>query len=501
MLQCLPMSERPLWQPVRGTRDVLPPEQARLEQVQTGLEQTLATWGYTPLALPLVEPRDLYLRKAGDELADKLYDWVHHGRSLALRPELTASVLRAYLRGLQSEPLPVRLRTGGPVFRYERPQRGTYRQFTLVGAEHIGGMAPRADAELVGLACAGLDAVGVSGWTLQIGHVGIARTLVSKLGLVERTASQLLWSMERLRREGIARVRAEMQPSDDELFDLGPLHTLPDDQLQTLLLTMLRAVGLPLDNSTRPPEAIVARLVRKLRRGDPEPAVEHALALLQQLGTLHGPPDHVLPAAAALLHSEGVSSAPLDELQTILDLVQVQGIDRERIMVDLGMSRGLHYHTGMMFEIVGMDGLQLCGGGRYDDLIAGLGGPSVPALGFAYGVERIAATAEVGVVVQPLVMVMAADNHYPAALRIANELRMRGYHALLDSRGRTLGANLRDATRRGARAVVIAEEDAVTWHDLRDGPRRGSLEDVVPTEARVTRGEQHINGTLVTPNS
>ncbi len=476
------MNERPDWQPVRGTRDVLPPEQARLHRLAHRLDDALAQWGYAPLDVPLLERRELYLKKAGEELVGKLYDFVHHGRALALRPEWTASVLRAYLRGLQAAPLPVRLRYAGPVLRYERPQRGTYRQFTQVGVELIGGLAPRADAEVIALACAGLDAVAVPDWTLMLGHVGVARSLLGGLGLPERTASQLLWSMERLRRDGVAPLATELTSADpDELFDLGPLAALPDEQLQDLLVTMLRAVGLPLANSTRSPEAIVGRLVRKLRRGSSQPAVERALERLTSLSAARGQPDVAIGAAAAILQSEGLPTAPLDELRTTLALLADYGVDPGRITVDLGLTRGLHYYTGMIFEINGADGLQLCGGGRYDDLVASLGGPSVPAVGCAYGLERIAAAAqpdEAGTA--PLVVVMAADVRYGAALRAAALLRARGYQAQLDVRGRALQGNLRDAAKRGAVAVLAIEDDeTATWHAGQTA-RRGDLETLVP---------------------
>lgn len=477
------MNERVSLQPVRGMRDVLPPEQVRLQATQRVLEQTLAAWGYLPIDLPLLEHRELYSQKAGEETVGKLYEWVQGTRALALRPEWSASVLRAYLRAMQSEPLPLRLRYAGPVLRYERPQRGTYRQFTQVGMELIGGTAPRGDAETIALACAGLEAAGVAEWSLRIGHVGVARAVLAGLGLAERTASQLLWSMERLRREGVERVQADVATDTlDELFDLGPLRDLPDDQLQALLLTMLRAVGVPLENSTRSPEVIVARLVRKLRRGDPQPAIARALTILDRLSATRGEPAMAMAGAADLLQAEGVSAAPIKDVATIVQLVEAHGVPAERIVVDFGMHRGLHYHTGMIFEVVGSDGLQLCGGGRYDDLVGSLGGTHTPAVGFAFGLERVAAAAVPPVIeAPPLVVVTAHDDQYPTAVALAAELRTRGYHVLLDVRDRALAANLRDATRRNARAVVVAEaEDTLTWHDLQDGPRRGTFAEVVP---------------------
>lgn len=475
-------------EPVRGMRDVLPTEQRALARTRSILEAEVRRWGYHLLDLPILERRELYLKKAGEELVGKLYDFTHHGRGLALRPEWTASVLRAYLRELQSEPLPLRLAYSGPVFRYERPQRVTYRQFTQIGGELIGGTAPQADAEVLTLACRGLERVGVRDYTLTIGHIGVVRALLHGLGLAERTANVLLWNMERLRAGQADLIRQQLADvHGDELFDLGPLAALPDEQLEALLLTMLRAVGLRLDNSTRPPEAIVARLVRKLRRDDPQPRIERALSLMQQLAETRAAPMAALPQLDALFSAEGIDPAPIAELRAILKLIDVAA----PVVVDAGLGRGLHYYTGLIFEINSADGMQLCGGGRYDDLLGALGGKTMtPAVGFAYGLERVANAATPAPEPEAAtVLVMAsAPEHFAATLATAEHLRERGYVAVVDVRGRSLSANVRDAGRRGAVAVVVCDAAApgrLRWHALVDRTDQVvQLADVPTGEAR-----------------
>src|SRR5512138_2891368 len=108
---------------VRGMRDVLPAELAGQLATSARLEHVLASYGYQPIDLPIIEQRDLYGRKLGEELVGKVYEFSFNGRELALRPEWTASVLRAYVGRMQGQPLPLRLRYAGPVFRNERPQR------------------------------------------------------------------------------------------------------------------------------------------------------------------------------------------------------------------------------------------------------------------------------------------------------------------------------------------------------------------------------------------
>ncbi|HMP39303.1 MAG TPA: ATP phosphoribosyltransferase regulatory subunit, partial [Roseiflexaceae bacterium] len=118
---------------VRGMRDLLPHEYALQATVAARLTATIEQYGFLPIDLPIIEHRDLYLRKLGEELVGKVYEFSFGGRELALRPEWTASVLRAYVVRMQDQPLPLRLCYSGPVFRYERPQRLTYRQFTQTG--------------------------------------------------------------------------------------------------------------------------------------------------------------------------------------------------------------------------------------------------------------------------------------------------------------------------------------------------------------------------------
>jgi histidyl-tRNA synthetase len=281
--------------------------------------------------------------------------------------------------------------------------------------------------------------------------------------------------MERLRAGNSDAVREQIaQGSGDELFDLGPLAALPDEQLAHLLLTMLRAVGLRLDNSTRSPEAIVARLVQKLRRDDPQPRIDRAIALVERLAATRGEPQTALAQLRTLFADEGVDPAPLDELATILHLLG-DTVPADRIVLHAGFGRGLHYYTGMLFEIDAPDGLQLCGGGRYDDLIGSLGGRAgTPAVGFAYGVERVAAVAVVskGEPAPPPLLVIAEQPQYAAsALHVAARLRDRGYVATFDVRGRSLQANMRDAAKRGVRTIIICDEHApahVRWYDVTD---------------------------------
>src|SRR3954469_1701055 len=119
----LASSERaaPPIQRVRGTNDVLPPDDKRLNRLQAQLREAFESFGYRGIQTPIIEPLELFLRKSGDEILARMYSFSRWNRRLCLRPELPASVMRAYVDELQGQALPMRLHYAGPSFRYERP--------------------------------------------------------------------------------------------------------------------------------------------------------------------------------------------------------------------------------------------------------------------------------------------------------------------------------------------------------------------------------------------
>src|SRR5581483_4355567 len=170
-------------QRVRGMNDFLPPAATRLRRRAARMHEFLDLYGYQLIETPVLEPLELFLRKSGDEITARTYSFTHWNRQLCLRPELTASVMRAYVNGMQERALPLRLQYAGPSFRYEKPQRGRYRQFTQLGIECIGASGPAADAEVLRIACGALDAVGMRGHRVVLGHLGAVLELLAQLGL------------------------------------------------------------------------------------------------------------------------------------------------------------------------------------------------------------------------------------------------------------------------------------------------------------------------------
>ena len=139
---------------VKGTRDILPPESRLWVEVEAVANRVFGGFGYDEIRLPLVEPTELFVRSVGEDtdiVSKEMYTFADRkGRSLTLRPEGTAGVARAYIEnGLGQRPLPLRLSYLGPMFRYEKMQRGRYRQFAQIGIELIGAATPQADVEVL----------------------------------------------------------------------------------------------------------------------------------------------------------------------------------------------------------------------------------------------------------------------------------------------------------------------------------------------------------------
>src|SRR5512142_2944528 len=173
---------------VRGTRDLLPPETALWNFVEAAARDVFRAYSFQEIRTPILEDLSLFQRSVGEEtdiVSKEMFAWQDRGRaesdrgqSLALRPENTAGVVRAYIEHkLWERPGLTKLYYIGPQFRRERPQKGRYRQFFQIGAEIIGpptagSESPAVDAEVLEMLATFLDRLGLTGWTLELNSVG-----------------------------------------------------------------------------------------------------------------------------------------------------------------------------------------------------------------------------------------------------------------------------------------------------------------------------------------
>ncbi|GIW08338.1 MAG: hypothetical protein KatS3mg060_3143 [Dehalococcoidia bacterium] len=197
-----PRSGKPCFvEPVSGARDYLPAEYAVRQMVIDTLRAWFEEHGYAGIELPVIEPTELYVRKGGGGLLTKLYSFVEpDGARVSLRPEFTASAVRAYLSAVRPPGAAVRWHYAGPVFRFD--PASDVRIWTQAGIEAIGLQGQEVDAGLLALAAGGMHRLGVSGWRLLLGHVGVFGEAISGFGLAERTATTILAGIDQLRTPG-----------------------------------------------------------------------------------------------------------------------------------------------------------------------------------------------------------------------------------------------------------------------------------------------------------
>jgi len=350
-----------------------------------------------------------------------------------------------------------------------------------VGIELLGAATPAADAEVIGTAASALVSAGIAAPSIVLGHVGIVRGFLAGLALDERVREWLVWSMERLRPddprgERIHPALAAML-SEEEHSSPATYVTPPD---RDVFLSLLREAGISLDGNRRTPEEIADGLIRKVARRAEGNDVRRALDFLRRLVMLRGRPGEVLPQLEALLVQERLDTGAVDRLRAVLLLLDAYGVHPEQVVLDLGLGRGLHYYTGILFEIYADGTEQLGGGGRYDDLASILGARQpLPAVGFSLGLERVLEARQRVVEDanprQPTVVVGQGEGEgMPVeAARAARLLRDAGWTVLLDVRERKTNAAIKHA--RTLRADAYAEPiagGALRWLPLGDEDER-----------------------------
>ncbi len=393
---------------VRGTRDLLPPETALWNFVESAVRDVFRAYNFQEIRTPIFESTELFARGVGEEtdiVAKEMYTWEDRGRaesdrgqSLTLRPEATAGIVRAYIehklwdRGLN------KLYCIGPMFRRERPQKGRYRQFYQIDAEVIGPASagsdsPVRDAELLEMLATLLDRLGIADWTLQLNSVGCPNDRLAFNEALRKALGPVVGKMC-----ADCQRRAETNPL--RVFDCK----VPEDQP---IIETLPRVSQFLDEGCR----------------------KHFAAV-----------------------------------QEILKAVGVPFVINDRLV------RGLDYYTRTAFEFThGALGAQnaILGGGRYDGLSEALGGPPAPGIGFAIGEDRLvmslqeSASAE-RVAKKPDVYVapLGAGMNTEAA-RLVRELRRHDLVVDLGDENFRLKKSFEIAAKAGAKYILIVGENEV----------------------------------------
>lgn len=163
----------------RGTRDFGPTEMAKRRKAELSMRDACARFGFGEVVTPTFEHSELFTLRSGQGIIDEMYVFKDKGdREMALRPEITASVVRFYVNELSTLPKPLKLYYVGNCFRYENPQSGRFREFFQLGAELMGTKSPETDAEVIALAINCIRATGLEEFVVRIGHIGILKSMV-----------------------------------------------------------------------------------------------------------------------------------------------------------------------------------------------------------------------------------------------------------------------------------------------------------------------------------
>ena len=484
---------------LRGMHDLLPEEYLQQRWVIERLGTFLAQAGYSHVDSPIVERSDLFLASFGQELWQNLYTFRLHHRDLCLRPEYTASICRLYLDHYQRHPLPLRFQYAGPIFRYETPGRNRYRQHTQLGIELFGGHAASADAEILQLACDILNELHIPRYRLELGHIGVASGFINRLHLDDQAARLLLSLMEQISRsdegEQLARARLEsLYPTngqEDSAKQTAPTGdtltagTIPEVESR-FITSLLSSISITSGDDTSRRE-VIERFLWKMGRSEQRRQILHALEFLRALHAISGSPPEVFEALRDLLARYELDAEPLTELEQLVTMLEQSGVPRQQIVLNLALGRGVSYYTGLVFEIhtTDEDGFdaQLCGGGRYDQLMRAVGGHDVKACGFAFGVERLLSLIPKsdlpGVATTRAFVIPVSTQDVTYALQVARCLRAHGLPAEVDVTGHGVGPGLKLATKKHIRLALIVGEDerranSVTVRNLETGAEQTS---------------------------
>ncbi len=452
--------------------DLLPEAYQQHRVVIDRVQEFLGQAGYLAVDTPILEQSDLFQASFGQELWQNLYSFRLHHRDLCLRPEYTASICRLYLDTYQQHPLPLRFQYAGPIFRYEAPGRGRYRQHTQLGVELFGGYAAFADAEILHLACDVLHTLHISQYRLELGHIGVASGFINRLNLDDQAARLLLSLMEQISRseegERLAQERLEkLYPLDThgtkELTAVVPDAPNVDSRYITSLLNGISiSFG---DDTTR--SEVVERFLWKMGRNEQRRQILHALEFLRELHAISGTPPTVFDDLKNLLSRYQLDEEPLQELQQLVAILEQNNVPSEHIILNLSLGRGVSYYTGLVFEIHAQDesgfDTQICGGGRYDRLLRAVGSTrNIGACGFAFGVERLLSLMpesdiHVPDVAKALVIPVDAQE-LPYAFHVARLFRKAGFQAEVDITEHRLSAGLKLADKKQVTMAVIVGE-------------------------------------------
>lgn len=392
------MAEKRTLKNVRGTKDILPDESYKWQHIEEKVRKIFEAYNYKEIRTPIFEETELFARGIGeltDIVSKEMYTFFDKGgTSLTLKPEMTASVMRAYIQYEVNKQMPIfKVYYISPMFRQERPQAGRLRQFHQIGAEAIGSKTPQTDAEIIALALDIIESFGIKNYTLKINSVGcqscrpIYKTIL---------------------KDYFKNFYSELSDDSKKRLENNPLRILDSKDERDKKIS------------------------------------EKAPIILDYL------------CNECKTHFEN--------LKSFLDSLDI------KYEIEPHLVRGLDYYTKTAFEIISPElGSQdaIAGGGRYDLLSKEIGGPDVPGVGFALGVERMMLILEknkydFGEPSKPFVFIACLGvESQKLGMNLARKLRKKMISCEIDLLQRSLKSQMKEADRQGAKYVIIIGEQEI----------------------------------------
>jgi histidyl-tRNA synthetase len=408
--------------PPKGTRDYFPAQLRTRAQVVSTVKRVFESFGYAPLETPAVERLDVLTGKYGDEADQLIFRILKRGAAgergeadLGLRYDLTVPLARV-MAANQDLPKPFKRYQVQTVWRAERPQKGRFREFVQCDVDCVGAASVLADAEMIAVMHETLAALGFRDYVVSVNHRRVLSAFMEAAGVAADVTLAAIRAVDKFDKIGTEGVEEEL-----------------------------------------------------VKAGTPAEAARHIVSTLLEPATANF--DSYAAAAREAVGDSPEGLAGVADMEKLAQYLSYYGVPDDVLRFDLHMARGLDYYTGPIFEaLVPEAGLgSVAGGGRYDRLIAQLGGPDLPATGTSFGLERIIAVVEargaaaaVGADADALVAVYD-ETVLAEALGAAAELRAAGLkcETYLEA-GAKLGKQLGFADAKGIPVVVVVGPDEVT---------------------------------------
>ena len=409
-----------------GFRDFPPEDFDRRSHIQGAWRRVAQRYGFQEYDGPPLESLDLYVEKSGDEIVGQLYNFVDKGgRDGALRPEMTPSLARILAKRSRGMSKPIKWFSMPQLFRYERAQRGRLREHFQWNVDIIGEPSVAADAEVLAIAIDGLRELGFTAkdFSARVSDRRLLTALLLVIGVQEENLGATFGVIDKIER--LPAEKAEHLLVEEAGLDKAEIEVLKSLLSSTEIDDVARAFG---DD---------ARVAEELHR-----------------------------------------------FRQYTDMLEAMGLG-DFVELDLRIVRGLAYYTGIVFELFDREGdlRAICGGGRYDRLLELVGGDPQPAVGFGMGdVVLGELLKEMNLVPEyeralDYFLVAVTGEEYPAALRLAHQLRDQGHSVAYGLKQQGVAKQMKAAAREGANTVLIIGPDelangTVLVRDMTSGEQR-----------------------------